>query len=160
VGDFKREVGRFVDKFEKRTEYATKQATQAVIHEAQAPFPGKSGGATADFARFSSNKARGRMPVVTGFLRASIRAAVDRMPSGPRSGDKDKDYSGDALSQSVTSALLRWDSNSGDALYVGWSAVYARAMEYRYGFMRGAAENWDKHVREAVRDAIRRWPPS
>ena len=73
----------------------------------------------------------GRMPVDTGALRASIRAAVGSMPSGE--------------SEQVDVGIAMW--NPGDTLYIGWLMNYARFMEYRYGYVRGAAEKWPDIVR-------------
>jgi hypothetical protein len=79
-------------------------------------------------------KAGGRMPVDTGFLRRSIRAAIGSMPS--ESDD------------SPAAALSRADL--GEPVLIGWTASYAMIQELRQGFMRGAAMNWDRHVRDAV----------
>jgi hypothetical protein len=97
--------------------------------------------------------AGGRMPTVTGFLRNSIAAAVGRMPSGPsRPGGT---VSGNG---SVAAEINKWNPLNGSQINIGWTAVYARPMEYRYGFLRGAVENWDRQVERAVKNAFREIP--
>ena len=100
-------------------------------------------------------KGGGRMPIVTGFLRASIQAALGRMPEGPTKNEGNKTY---AIGQQVAGApvstvLLKWDPNKGEPLFIGWTAVYARAMEARYGYLRGATEKWDITVAKAAKQA-------
>ena len=93
----------------------------------------------------------GRMPVDTGFLRASVDAEVGRMPSGQSKNTSNAPvaYTGAGL----TASILRWNAASGEPLYIGWVAQYARPMEYKYGFMRGAAEKWDGYVDGIARRA-------
>ena len=99
----------------------------------------------------------GQMPIDTGFLRASIQAAIHAMPSGPTTnegghGGKRKYPSMEsAAGEPVSVTLLRWHPNNGDPLFVGWTAAYARAMEAKYGFMRLAAGKWESTVKKAVR---------
>jgi len=72
----------------------------------------------------------GRMPVDTGMLRASIRAALNGTPSGS--------------SETVAVGLAQWQA--GDSIRIGWTVNYAWPMEARYGFARGAAEQWERIV--------------
>jgi hypothetical protein len=39
-----------------------------------------------------------------------------------------------------------------DRFVFGWTAVYARAMEAKYGFMRLGAQNWPKIVDAAAKE--------
>ena len=79
----------------------------------------------------------GRMPVDTGTLRASIRAAINSTPAGS--------------SDSVIGALARW--RPGDFTRIGWPVVYAWPMEVRYGYARGASEQWERIVNDKARQA-------
>jgi len=99
----------------------------------------------------------GRMRVKTGFLRASIQAALDSMPSGPtqpRKGAKDLEYEGKQIAgEPLSTVLLRWDPVNEQDLYVGWTANYAQHRETLDGFLRGAVEQWDQTVANAVLNA-------
>ena len=75
--------------------------------------------------------AGGNMPVDTGFLVNSIRGNVGGMPS--------------SSSQPVALAIFRW-MPAQKPLYIGWTAHYARYMEYKYGFMRLATQQWQDIV--------------
>lgn len=79
----------------------------------------------------------GRMRVDTSFLRNSIRGQVGMMPS---SG-----------SNSVEIAIAGWDITK--PLYIGWTANYAPYREAYDGFIAKELQNWDNHVKAAVREA-------
>ena len=136
---FSEQIAAFNRKCEKRMRAVARTAVQETIAEAQTP-QGRGG----------------RLRIKTGFLRASIAAALGRMPSGESEnpGNRQFDWDIDALAPT----LLRWDPNTGETLFVGWLASYARAREYHDGFMRGAAENWDANVKKANEEAQRRIP--
>lgn len=90
----------------------------------------------------------GKMPVRDGFLRNSIAAAVNSIPSGeglPPKGYKNTDLD----MQPVILAINKL--KAGDRLVIGFTAQYARAMEYRYFFVRSSAQNWNQHVDKAVK---------
>lgn len=97
----------------------------------------------------------GAMRVKTGFLRASIQAAIDKVPSGPVKGEKGEVYAvgTQAAGEPVSATLLRWDPNTGATLFVGWTANYARAREAHDGFLRSAAQMWDKIVENSAKKA-------
>ena len=87
----------------------------------------------------------GRIPVDTSFLRNSIAAAVNSIPSGESSASFDM--------QPVILAINK--VKAGDRLVIGFTAEYARAMEHRYFFVRSAAQNWDNHVNKATKKVAR-----
>ena len=95
----------------------------------------------------------GRLPIVTGFLRATNQAALHSMPRGPTDNPEKKTFrlGTQVAGEPVAATLLRWDPNTRTTLFVGWTAVYARHMEAQYGFLRGAVEVWDVTVAEAAR---------
>lgn len=127
------DVAAFERKFASRLRAVGRGAVQETVNEANTPIA-----------------KGGRMPVVTGFLRTSGAGAVGGMPSGESTnpGGSVRESEG-----ALAAVLLRWDPSKGEAFYYGWTANYARPMEYRYGFMRGAAENWQQHVEDESRKA-------
>lgn len=94
----------------------------------------------------------GRMPIDTGFLRASFVASLDGVPSGPTSGDGSFSYDVGPVE------LVLLQAEIGDVISAGWTAEYAPYMEHKYGFMRAAAQNWNAHVERAVKQVIARYP--
>ena len=76
----------------------------------------------------------GRMPVDTGFLRRSIRAALGTMPN----------ESSGSPAATLISAGLDQD------VVIGWTADYAWFQEIRNGFMRGALSNAQSHANSAA----------
>lgn len=91
----------------------------------------------------------GRLPLDTGFLRASAGAGINQMPSGPTENESGGPVSNRVTGMGLTEALARW--KPGDTFYFGFSAMYGRYMEYRYGFVRGAAEKWQSIVKSVAR---------
>lgn len=91
----------------------------------------------------------GRMPVSTGFLRNSIAAEIGQAPSGE--GQARKDYSNSKFMQRRAIVLVLNKLKAGDKLVLGFTANYAKPMEYRYFFVRSAAQNWQQHVSKAVK---------
>lgn len=128
---FERKVDDFLKKSRRRLRNVARESVQQTMNIANEP-----------------QAKGGRMPVDTGFLRASIAGAVGTMPSGPS-----KRGGGSIPSVGLDAALGAWKPDNGEAFYAGWTANYARFMEYRYGFMRGAAELWDQTVTREARRA-------
>jgi len=100
----------------------------------------------------------GHMRVDTGFLRASIQAALGGMPYGASTNAKGAD--GKPLEwpegtftagSDISVALLLWDPNKRTPLYIGWTANYARPREFEDGFMRLAVQRWDQTVNAAAK---------
>lgn len=95
----------------------------------------------------------GNLPVDTSFLRNSQRAAVNAVPSGPSDPETDAWSPGDA-DKFVPEAILSMEL--GQSLYIGWTAVYARKMEYigkggqGYGYARKAAQKWQQIVQQSA----------
>lgn len=120
-------LDKWITSVQSRVSTVEKQSAQDVVKLAQVP-RGKGG----------------NMPVRDGFLRNSGVAALNNLPSGE--GTKPKGYSAtDGWSeQQVMLTIFR--AKPGDIIYFGWSANYARYMERRYGFMRLAAQKWDRIV--------------
>lgn len=90
------------------------------------------------------------MPIDTGFLRASGVASLTGLPSGETTGQPGVTYAeGTSIGTPVSATLIRWDPAT-QQLTFGWTAQYARVMELRYGFQRGAVEQWPEFVRRAA----------
>lgn len=139
---FSDDVRTATEKYRKRLAYTAKTATLDVCNEARLSGP--------SVANPDGGKG-GRMPIDTGNLRNSMVAAIGSIPSGPTTGNENKQ--GDE----VASQLVRW--NPGTSLfYAGFTPKYARAMEYRYGFFRGAVLNWHLYVKKAADEAIKKIP--
>ena len=93
----------------------------------------------------------GRMPVSTGFLRNSLTAAINSIPSGEGSADGYSNTDFDAQPVVLVLNQLR----AGDRLVLGFTANYAERMERRYFFTRSAAQNWPTYVNKAVKKISR-----
>ena len=140
MSSFSQEIKDNIRKYEKRINATAKESVQDTVRLAQTP-----------------RGRGGRMRVLTGFLRASIAAALGRMPSGESSNPDGTTYRvGDSIDgDSVAATLLRWNPSSGDPIYIGWTANYARPREYRDGFLRGAVEEWDTTVARVAKRVAR-----
>lgn len=92
----------------------------------------------------------GRMRVDTGFLRASGRAALGSMPSGPNVKPADApvgQYTGiydNWSGESVQAVLV--DMKLGDTFFFGWTANYAETRELYDGFLVSATQDWQNIV--------------
>jgi len=93
----------------------------------------------------------------TGFLRASIQAALGTMPSGPTTNEGGRTFSEgqQVAGEPVSVTLLRWEPGR-DTLFVGWTANYARFREAKDGFLRGAVELWPRTVDAAAKRVRKR----
>jgi hypothetical protein len=96
----------------------------------------------------------GKTPVDTEFLVASFRISLDGMPFGQNRnpGKQQFTYDESAISLRIAGAEI------GDTIWGGWTAEYAPFMEYRYAFLRSAAQNWSGIVRQVVAEAKARYP--
>lgn len=130
---FSAQVAAWANKSERRLEAIFKESAQRLIEQAQTP-----------------RGAGGKMPVDTGFLRASGQASLTGWPSGPSRQDEGMG----AFDYTVTIAGARL----GTTIYWGWTAEYAPYMEERYAFARSAAQNWNGIVSAVVREAMARFP--
>ncbi len=149
MGKFEDQVREFTRKAQARYRATARLAVQDTISMAQRV---RIGTAT-DLSGISDVPSGGRMPIVTGFLRASNQAAQRIMPSGPSDNPKNKKYPIDTqvAGEPVSVTLARWDPNTQATLFVGWTANYARRMEAKYGFLQGSVEQWDQTVKKAVK---------
>lgn len=95
----------------------------------------------------------GNMPVITGFLRNSLAAAINSIPTGestPPEGFISADWNPTEIVVVVNQAKI------GDRVTLGYTANYAPYMEARYSFVRLAAQNWPQIVKRVTRRVDRR----
>lgn len=141
---FSKQVGAFRDKARKRSLAIFRESAQRLFHQAN-----------------RSRDDGGRLPVDTGFLRASMVASKSGVPSGPgrgrarKAGETGLLYSS-PLGQPVELVIL--SAQLGETIWAGWSANYSPFMEERYGFFRTGAQNWQNIVNEVTVEAKRRIP--
>ena len=138
MGKFADKVKRFETKFEKRFRATARGAVQTTLMTAQ-----------------RTVGQGGRMRVDTGFLRASIQGSLNGMPDGPVNNPTKTKYgpSAQVAGEPIVQVLLKWQPQQEQVLSVGWTANYARPREYHDGFLRGAVERWDSHVKTAAKIA-------
>ncbi len=136
MGKFSDQVDAFARKVELRLKVIAQESTQE----------------TASIAQQTIYEG-GRMRIKTGFLRASIQGALGTMPRGPTTGKKKKKYpiGSQAAGTPLSVTLLRWNPLSGEKVFIGWTANYARIRESKDGYLRGAVERWDQTVYKTVR---------
>ncbi len=128
AGTFSAQVSDWIRKSERLTMAVVQQAAQTTVNEMLTP-----------------RAKGGRLPVDTGFMRNSASAELGRMPSRDSNASNESQIT-------LTIANLK----PGQILYVGFSARYAKYMEYRFGFVRVAAQNWQRNVDAAARELSRR----
>lgn len=132
---FQSTISKWVQDNERALEAVAKEAIQELAIEADKP-----------------RAKGGRMPVDTSFLRNSMAAARNSIPSGP-SAPTDGFSATDHDMTPVT--LVINQIKLGDRFVVGFTANYAQFMENKYFFVRHAAQNWQQHVDKAVRKVKR-----
>lgn len=89
----------------------------------------------------------GKMPVKTGFLRSSGVGAINQMPEGEIRGERNETYQSDP-SGAVKAILPKL--KDGDTFIFGYSAIYAQAMNEKYGFLDSACQKWSDYVRKNI----------
>lgn len=89
----------------------------------------------------------GKMPVDTGFLRSSGVGAINQMPEGEIRGERNGTYPSDP--SGAVSVILP-NLKDGDTFIFGWSAIYAQAMNEKYGFLDSACQKWSDYVRKNI----------
>lgn len=131
---FAAQVDDWVKATEQRMTAVFRESTQRVVEQAQA-----------------------RIPIDTGFARASVQVSLEAMPPIMPSN---KGVKGAAYPyEGAVIALTLADAEIGDTIYVGWTAAYALALEYGHskqapaGFVRLAAQNWQQIVAQVAEEA-------
>lgn len=99
----------------------------------------------------------GKMPVKTGFLRASGKASLTGMSVGAVKGDPETQYaSADTYSSEGHINVVLAQMKAGDTFYFGWTAEYANTQNTYNGFMDAAIQNWQGYVNVRANEARRR----
>lgn len=142
---FANQVDVWTRKSRNRMTAVFQEATQQLIAEAQTSIP-----------------KGGKLPVDTGFLINSGTAALNSIPQGESKASKgyrDIEWDASPIAVVIASAQI------GDRIVFGWTAAYARRLEYGfqgkdslgreynqqgYGFMRMAANRWPQIVNESM----------
>ncbi|MCF3934345.1 hypothetical protein L1787_13090 [Acuticoccus sp. M5D2P5] len=138
---FAAQVEDMVTRSKAKLEAVWKQSTQDVV----------------DLIQTTANEG-GRMPIDTGYLRASLQASLDDFPMVAREGpslDQRYEKNAEEISLVIASADL------GGKVMFGFVAAYAMRMEYGFegtdelgrqyhqsgfGFVRGAVDEWQSIV--------------
>lgn len=147
---FKAQVDKWVLETKERMEAVTRSAIGDLIEEAQRPGPSR--------ANPGMNKG-GKMPVDTGFLRASGMSNLNSMPIGPSKRENNEPNSYPSPNDYVTTPKVTVDlarMTYSDDFYFGWTAEYARAIEARYAFVDAAIQNWQQYVNNRANELMRR----
>jgi len=132
------EVDAWVLECKERLLKVARQSISDVIEEAQTPGPSVANPSVSE---------GGKMPIDTGFLRASGRSNIGSMPYGPNRGVKNEKYpSPDEYKTEGTTSVNLAKLAVGDVYYFGWGAEYAPVIELRYGFLDSALQNWQAIV--------------
>lgn len=145
-------VDEWTKQSEQRMERVFKESTKRVIQEVRKPVA-----------------KGGNMPVDTGFLRNSLVASTDGpTPIDPKAGPADGasyDKAGDVLSGDVS--LIIAGAKIGQTIWACFTAAYARRQEYGFtgedalgrtynqagrGFVRLAAQKWQRIVESVVKE--------
>lgn len=106
----------------------------------------------------------GKMPLDTGFLRASGRLSLSGMPAGPtrpasKVAPKIKGLRGAAKRSHEAKRAKTYAPDSvnlggftlGQTIFFGWTAIYARRQEFYNGFLSSNVKQWQSFVDGAVR---------
>lgn len=137
MATFSASVDAWVRKTQERVIAVRNESAQRVVAEMQTP-----------------RAEGGNMRVDTGFLRASLQGATASMPRiNPQArGDRDGTYTYGAS----TIALVIAQAKPDDTIYFGYTASYAQHRERVDGFVRLAAQNWQRIVKQVATEARQR----
>lgn len=137
MNSFEVQIDKFVKATKEKMLAVVKNSIQDVVNDAQTPV-----------------EQAGKMPVDTGFLRASASAALNQLPQGETLGRKREkgetgvlyQYSGDFL------PLVLGKMKIGDTFYFGWAAVYANKQNMYHGFLDSAVDKWAETVKKNCKE--------
>lgn len=145
MNSFEVQIDKFVKATKEKMLAVVKNSIQDIVNDAQTPV---------EQADKKPVKNDGKMPVDTGFLRASASAALNQLPQGETLGRKRKkgetgvlyQYSGDFL------PLVLGKMKIGDTFYFGWAAVYANKQNMYHGFLDSAVDKWAETVKKNCKE--------
>lgn len=139
---FKAEVDKWVTEVESRLIAVNRSAIGDLINEAQ-----------------TSVAKGGKMPVDTGFLRASGLSNLNSLPAGPSQKQLTTPLSYPSPDDYTTQGKVAVDLarlTLNDIFYFGWTAEYANAQEVRNGFVSASIQNWQSYVTKRADELMRR----
>lgn len=130
---FAGQIDAWVRKSEARMNAVFRESTQRVVSDAQS-----------------------RIPIDTGFARASVRASTQSMPSIEAGfvGNKDASYPYDDAE--ITTVIA--SAEIGQTIYVGWTAAYVYRLETGHskqapsGFVGISAMQWPATISQVVQE--------
>ncbi len=138
MAEFVAQIDKWIAANQERMRAVKNASIQRVIEIAQEPVGGG-----------------GNMPVDTGFLRASQRTAIGNVEFTPREPPVERGtytWSPDEVSLVLAGAPLE------ASLSIGWSAVYARRVEYGFSGTDSLGRVYNQQGRAFLRRAAQRWP--
>jgi hypothetical protein len=137
TGDFAAQVDAWTAKARRRAEAVFRESAQRVVEEMKRPVG-----------------AGGKLPVDTGYLRASIQASTATMPLIRRGAHPEPGHSYMDNASEITMVIA--NMKLGEIIYIGVTAEYGAHVEYGArgrppaGFVRGAAQGWQGLVNEVT----------
>lgn len=141
---FGAQVGEWVKKVKTRELAVFRESAQRVIGEMQ-----------------TAEGAGGRMPVDTGFLRASLQATIGA-PAGGATGKPLKRTKGqEGVIYHLDAgqvALVIAGAELGHTIYATYGAAYARRMEYGFVGQDSLGRTYNQAGKGFVRSAAQKWP--
>ena len=142
---FVTEMTEWTLRYEAYSEAVFKDATQATVAEMQKVGPN---------ARDPSAGEGGRMPVDLGFLRASLMASTAAMPVMDKKAPEGRTpvpYSPDDVNLIIRNAEI------GKPIFVGFTAVYARRVNYGFTGQDKLGREYNQEGRLFVEHAAEQW---
>lgn len=144
VGTFTAQVNAAIAKRKAFMEAVYKESAQRTVEIAQTPGP--------SVANPGAGQG-GHMPIASGFLRASLHAAIGQSLPAAREkpgGDRLYTYDSGEVNLVIAGADLQ------DTITVAYAANYARYVHRRYQWVTLAAQRWQQTVDEVAAEAQRR----
>lgn len=154
------QVGEIVSKTDRRLTAVVRASVIDLVEEANTPGPSKRS-YLKDIAKGLGGRGKkkvqgpikptskgGRMRVDTGFLRASGKASLTGMPTGPVRGEM-KEPNSYPYNADIAETVIK-GVKIGSTIFYGWTANYAKYREAYDGFLYGAIQNWQRIVDKNV----------
>lgn len=151
-GRFSAQVAAAVAKNKKLMTAVYRESAQRVIEIMQEPGPSVSSTKIASAKSYGPvhSGGAGHLPVVTGFLRASLQTVIgDALFTLRDNPNPEGQFSFDLSEVSLVIA----GAQVSDTITAAYTARYAKAMENRYAFVRLAAQQWQRVVPEVATEA-------
>lgn len=132
---FSAQIDEWCKKVPKRVELVFKKSAERVAEEVKNPV---------------------NMPVVTGFLRRSLKASTAAMPSIDPTAAPEK--AGAYADNQGEINLVIAGASLGDTIFLGFTAAYARRMNYGFTGTDSLGRTYNQAGRQFVGLAAQKWP--